>query len=294
MEPLARYSGTLILFGLTLVGPPASLAQTRNLPPGNPGAPAADPSEIIRRAAENDLANVPKVRDYTYTERNVEQRLDRHGRVESTKITTHEFMILYDEPVEKLIARDDKPLSPKDAQNEQQRIDRWAEKRKNETPEEKQKRLADEEKQREEDHAFVADIPDAYNFRLLPDESIGGRDTFVIDAAPRPGFQPRSKDGKYLSKFRFRIWVDKADYGWVKLDAQVINTVSWGLFLLRLQPGSQLIIEQTRVNDEVWLPQRIQLTVDARLGLVKGFDATSDVTFSNYRKFRSEVHILPQ
>jgi hypothetical protein len=278
----------------TLLIPCAALAQAPAASSPASSAPTSDAREIIRRAGENDFANDQKARDYTYVERNFEQRLDKRGRVESTKITTREFMILYDEPVERLVARDDKPLSPDEVRKEQERIDKWAEKHKNESPGEKQKRLAAEEKDREDDRAFVKEVADAYNFHILPDETIGGRDTFVIDAEPRAEFQPHSKEGKYLSKFRFRIWVDKADYDWVKLDAQVIDTVSWGLFLLRLHQGSRIQIEQTRVNDEVWLPLHIQLKVDARLGLIKGFDANADVTFKDYQKFRSEVHILSQ
>jgi hypothetical protein len=284
---LAAFSAMLLIPGAALAQAPAASSPASS-------APTSDPREIIRRAGENDFANDQKARDYTYVERNFEQRLDKHGRVESTKITTREFMILYDEPVERLIARDDKPLSPDEARKEQERIDKWAEKHKNESPEEKQKRLAAEEKDREDDRAFVKEVADAYNFQMLPDEKLGGRDAFVIDAEPRAEFQPRSKEGKYLSKFRFRIWVDKADYDWVKLDAQVIDTVSWGLFLLRLHQGSRIVMEQTRVNDEVWLPLHIQLKVDARLGLIKGFSANADVTFKDYQKFRSEVHILPQ
>jgi len=32
---------------------------------------------------------------------------------------------------------------------------------------------------------------------------------YVIQADPKPGFQPRSKDGKYLPKFRGKIWVTR-------------------------------------------------------------------------------------
>jgi hypothetical protein len=36
-----------------------------------------------------------------------------------------------------------------------------------------------------------------------------------------------------------RLWVDKQDMGWIKVDGQVIQPFSMGLFLVRLLRGSQ-------------------------------------------------------
>ena len=32
----------------------------------------------------------------------------------------------------------------------------------------------------------------------------------VIDADPRPGYEPHMKDAKFLPKFRFRVWLDRS------------------------------------------------------------------------------------
>ena len=162
-------------------------------------------------------------------------------------------MMLYGDQIERLIAKNDKPLSAKDAAKEDERIQKLTDKRKNETSEQRAKRLKQEEKDREETRQFVSEIADAYNFHLTAMENLEGRETYVIDAEPRPGFEPHAKGAKFLPKFRFRIWIDKAEGQWVKLDAQAIDTVSLGLFLARVHKGSRIVIEQTRVNDEVWL-----------------------------------------
>ena len=43
---------------------------------------------------------------------------------------------------------------------------------------------------------------------------LGGRDAWVIDAEPRPGFEPHMKEAKFLTKFRGRVWIDKNDCNW--------------------------------------------------------------------------------
>ncbi|HEX3351806.1 MAG TPA: hypothetical protein VHS34_03200 [Terriglobales bacterium] len=249
--------------------------------------------DFIREAAEKDMENDKKQRDYTYIQREEEYKLDGKDQVKSSESKTYEIMVLYDEPVQKLIARDDKPLSEKDAQKEDEKIQKIIEKRKNESENDRRKRLEKQEKDREEGRQFVKEIADAYNFHMVGEENLEGRETLVIDAEPRPGYEPHMKDAKFLPKFRFRVWMDRAEKQWVKLDLQCIDTVSVGLFLLRLHKGSSIQIEQTRVNDEVWLPRHIALKLDARLALLKGLNISEDVSYRDYRKFRTDTRIVP-
>jgi hypothetical protein len=248
--------------------------------------------ELIRRAAEQDLRNDQLQRDYTYVERSERRKLGGDGHVKSTQSKTYEVMDLYGEQVERLIAKDDKPLSGKDATKEEKRIQKLIDKRKNESAEERKKRLEKEEKDREQAREFVKEINDAYNFRFVGMENLEGREAYVIDAEPRPGFRPQRKEAKILPKFRFRAWIDQTDSEWVKLDAQCIDTVSFGWFIARIHKGSNVQIEQTRVNDEVWLPKHIALMLNARI-LFKGVNLEQDVRYRDYRKFRADTRIVP-
>ena len=87
-------------------------------------------------------------------------------------------------------------------------------------------------------------------------------------------------------------WIDQAGYQWVKAEIDVINTISWGFFILRIPPGARIEFSQMRVNDEVWLPKQVHVRADAKLGLLKTFRANVDITYRNYRKFRTESQIL--
>ena len=197
------------------------------------------------------------------------------------------------EQVRRLIARDDKPLSEKDAAKEEEKIRKLTDKRKNENEEQRKKRLETDEKDREDARNFVGEVADAYNFRLIGIENLDGRETYVIDAEPRPDFQPHLKEAKILPKFRFRAWIDQAESQWVKLDAECIDTVSVGWFLARIHKGSRLLIDQTRINDEVWLPRHVAIKVDVRVALLKNFNVEADVTYRDYKKFRTDTKIVP-
>jgi hypothetical protein len=138
----------------------------------------------------------------------------------------------------------------------------------------------------------VREIADAYNFKLVGTELVGGREAWAIDGEPRPGFVPHMKESKFLSKFRGRVWIDKNDLQLAKMDVECLDTVSWGLFLARFHKGSRFMLEQTRVNDEVWLPFHLTAKIDVRLALLKDYDVELEQTFRDYKKFRATARIV--
>jgi hypothetical protein len=294
MTVLGRIFLFLLAFGVAELHPQARSQTPAAAPKSNSTDTLSSEQirDLIRQAADKDLENDKRQRDYTYVERQVEEKLDGNRRVKSAEIRTHEIMMLYGEQVERLIAKDDKSLSAKDAAKEEERIQKIIDKRKNESEDGRRKRLAKQEKEREQGRQFVREVADAYDFRFFGTEMLANRETYVIDADPRPGYEPHMKEAKFLPKFRFRVWVDKAESQWVKLDIHCIETVSIGLFLARLHRGSNLEIEQTRVNDEVWLPKHVALMLDARIALLKGFNLTEDLTYRDYKKFRTDTKIL--
>jgi hypothetical protein len=283
----------LLVLSLFLVLLGLSVAQTGRTPEATPPLSQEEIRELIRQASEKDIENDKKQRDYTYVEREEQHKLNGKGESQSVESKTHEIMVLYDEPVERLIAKDDKPLSAKETAKEDERIQKIVDKRKNESENDRKKRREKEEKEREDDRQFVREVTDAYNFHFAGIENLNGRDTWVIDAEPRPGFEPHRREAKVLPKFRFRVWIDKADSEWVRLDADCIDTVSFGWFLARIHKGSHIVIDQTPVNDEVWLPKHVSLKLDARVALLANINLQEEITYRDYRKFRTDTKIVP-
>ena len=73
---------------------------------------------------------------------------------------------------------------------------------------------------------------------------------------------------------------------------EVLDSISFGGFLVRLAKGSRLLIEQTRTPDGVWLPKQFSLTAAARILLVKGFNREMDFSFSNYQKITAPPDVV--
>ena len=248
--------------------------------------------QLFRVVAEKDIENDKRLRDYTYIERDEEHNLDGKGDVKSVDVKTYEVMELYGEQVQRLIEKDGKPLDAEDTEKEEKKIQKIVDKRKNESEDARRKRAQKEEKEREDGRKFVREVADAYNFHLVGAESVGGRDAWMIDAEPRPGYEPHMKEAKFLPKFRGRVWIDKQEAQLSKLDVECIDTVSLGWFLARVHKGSRIVMEQTRINDEVWLPKHFALKVNVRLALLKNFNVEMEQTYRDYKKFRATAKIV--
>jgi hypothetical protein len=272
--------------------PPPAASPLDLTPDANGKLSQEQMQQLFRVVADKDIENDKRLRNYTYIERDEERKVDGKGDVKSVDVTTYEVMDLYGEQVQRLIAKDDKPLDAEDSAKEEKKIQKIIDKRKSESEDERKKRAEKEEKDREEGRKFVHEIADAYDFKLVGTELVGQREAWVIDGEPRPGFVPHLKESKFLSKLRWRVWIDKDDLQLAKMEVECLDTISWGLFLARVHKGTRVMLEQTRVNDEVWLPLHFTAKIDVRLALLKEYNVNLEQTFRDYKKFRTSAKIV--
>jgi hypothetical protein len=251
---------------------------------------AQDAREIVRRSVRADNRNDRLARNYTYKVLNVTQNLDSAGRVKATHSTVDEVLYIggrqYLHPLEK----DGKPLPSDEAKKEQAKFDRAAAEASRLSDAGRRKREEEEERSRAKRRERVQYIPDAFDFSLLGETPLNGRDAWQIRAAPR-----RDYKGPYaflLRNLEGTIWIDKRDYQWVKVEADTLGTISIGLFLARIGKGTRLSFENFRVNGEIWAAKHISLRASARVGLIKRLNADQELTFSDYRKFQTDSRVV--
>ncbi len=126
-------------------------------------------------------------------------------------------------------------------------------------------------------------MPKAFDFQLVGEEAVNGRPAYVLQATPHPGYHAQGKYGSMFPNVAGKLWVDKQDLGWIKVEGQVIHPFSMGLFLVRLLRGSQIKMEQTRVDDGIWMPERVEVQATAKIFFVKSLAIDRVMTFSDYK-----------
>jgi hypothetical protein len=213
---------------------------------------------------------------YTYIEREEDRRRNSEGRVTSEHVDVSRTILVNGIPFEQLVERNGRPPSAWEEWKQKKELDKL----KRETPQERAERLR---KQEEETASIVREVPKAFDFQLVGEEAVNGRPAYVVQATPHPGYHAQGKYGSMFPKVAGKLWVDKQDLGWIKVEGQVIHPFSMGLFLVRLLRGSQIKMEQTRVNDGIWMPQRVEVQAVAKIFFVKSLSIDRVMAFSDYK-----------
>jgi hypothetical protein len=253
-----------------------------------------DAREIIRRAVAAEDRNWKMARNYTFSERVDLRYLDSEGRVKSSEVNTYEVTLLQGSPYRRLTARDDRALLPREETKEQDKLAKSVAERRKETLAQRSERLAAYQNRPEWQREAWRELPEAFDFQICGEEVQDGHRLYVIQANPRRGYQPRSRTAKVLPHVRGKLWVNQQDHYLVKAEVEMIDTIWVGLFLVRLAKGSRASFAQTRIDDEVWLPARVQAFASARVGLLKVLHIEQEVRYSDHREPQADYPIVSQ
>ena len=241
-----------------------------------------DAREIIRNSATADERNWKVARNYGFLQRVELRRLDSQGGLKSSEVKTYDITLQEGTPYRQLVQKDDRPLPATEERREQVSFAKSIAERRQETTAERTKRLSAYEERPDWQREAWHELADAFDFRLAGEGRLDNAPIFLIEATPREGYQPRSRTAKLFRSLKARFWVDQRDQRIVKVEAEVIDTIWMGLFLVRVAKGSRATLELTRVSDGVWLPDRLQVVASARLGLLKIFRFEQRVHYSRY------------
>lgn len=212
---------------------------------------------------------------YIYMERDDDRRVDSLGQVKSENVDVTRMMLVNGARFEQLMEHNGQIPSAKEQRKSDEDMDRL----KHETPAEQTLRLRKDQ----ENRSFLLDLLEAFDFHLIGEETVDGKTAYVLQATPHPGYRAHGKFGKIFSKVEGKLWVGKQDFGWIKVDGQVTESFSMGLFVARVQRGSHIILEQTCVGDAVWVPKRLEIRASARILFLKNLDIAKILTYSDYR-----------
>lgn len=200
------------------------------------------------------------------------------------KTHTDQYEAFYIENAEILqhTAHDGKPLSPEEAKKEQERVDKLAAK------------LKSRANKPEKNDFRLTDLWKVATFTNPRREIINGRATLVFDYKGNPDVKADNLGKEIMRQLAGTLWVDERDNAILRLNGTLEQNfhVGGGL-LINIRKGSSIDFTQSLINGEIWFPAEFKAHVDGRFLLVKGFNGDGHQTFSDYRKLRTSVTILP-
>jgi hypothetical protein len=236
-----------------------------------------DPRELVRQSIRNGKASWVESFDYYCVEREVDRQFDSAGLAKSTETDVYNIVPLGDHTsFAEEVEHDGEPLPSV----ERKRIERELQHLRSETPAQKHHRFEKDLA----DRSYMEEIPDAFDFKITGEENLPTGPAWVISATPRPGYEPMSRYGHMFPKMHGTLWIDEKDGQWVKADAVATEPVTFGVFLARLSKGSHITLEQRKLPDGAWVPQRLEARAEARTFLFFNHNFEEDITYSDYHK----------
>ena len=239
--------------------------------------------EIIRNAVANDERSWQIARYYTFLQRVELRQLDSQGALKLSEAQTYDVTLQAGTPYRQLVLRDDRPLLATEEKKERESLAKSLAGRRQETAMERAARLSLYERRPDWQRAIWHELPDAFDFRVVGEKILDGRSLLVIEGVAQPGYKPRSPTAKLFRSLKVTFWVNQQEHQIVRLEAEVVDTISVGLFLVRVAKGSRAVVDLTWVCDGVWLPDSLQVFAFARLGLLQALRIEQRMQFSRYR-----------
>ena len=215
--------------------------------------------------------------EYACSQRVVSKQFNDVGEVKTSSDDVYSIIPLgngasFSEHIE----HDGEPVSPE----VRQKMERELQKLLAEPPAAKRRRFEKELAER----SYMIEVPDAFNFRITGTQNLPTGPAWVLEATPRPGFQPKSRYAHIFPKMHGTLWIDQKDVQWVKADAVATENISFGLFIARLAKGSHILLEQTRLPDGDWVPKNLEAKAEARTFLFFEHNFEQRYTYSDYHK----------
>jgi hypothetical protein len=252
--------------------------------------PLPDIAKLLIDIDKNQRTVEEILKQYTCHLSEEEEKTDSNGQVNSRSVKEYDIFYIGEDEIRHLLAKDGKPLEGDEKKKEDERFSKdFDEKKKKQA--ELQNDPKKQAKQDEEEQAQISDFLRAERFTNPRRELFRGQEVIVFDFGPNPDYKPRKLVESIVQKLSGVLWVDEQARDAARLEARFTDNVKIGGGLLAsLSKGSNLVLEQTMVNNEVWLPSYSEVHAAARVVFFKVKQNEID-RYSDYKKFSSEVKL---
>lgn len=259
--------------------------------PKNTGEPLPDIAELLKQLQENEDRVEDLLETYSYTQRNTRRELGKDGVLREVGSETYQLSFYKGYRIRRLVEKNGRPLSEREQLSE----DREVEKRVAEI----EKQIAREEKRSASgppsengQRVSIAEVLRASRLINPRRERFRGREVIVFDFEPNPSFDYKNAKSmlKFFGKTAGVMWIDEKDKQVARLEAYLADSFNvGGGVLAKLRRGATFVLEQERVNDEIWLPSSADINLSVRVLLFGGVNVNQVVRSYDYRKFATEV-----
>ena len=277
----------LCFAGATAQQPTASPAPATE----KPSPSAQDTPQLLLDVERNHRASEAANKDYTYHVHLEQQEVDRNGNVKKTITTDSESLTIDSVRVDRIVARDGKPLTPNEAQKESDHIDKEVAKAK-----ERRAKLADKGQDTDshgDEILTVSRILELGTFSNPRRVDLNGRPTIVLDYTGDPNAKTHNESEKVFRDLVGTAWIDEQDRVLVHGEGHFPHDFKiGGGLVLNIHQGFSFDFSATHITGNIWLPATINAQGSARILLFDSINGHFHLVTSDYRKFHTNSTII--
>jgi len=257
---------------------PASLA-AQSMVPGSEGPVAPEPSRLLNRVISNQKKDEAALDVYERIERLETRKNPKETAPASVKITR---VIPSGTGMDKIPVNADG--NPPDAAAYRARLEGLEHALALIVNDNRSQRDALEKyaKKRKDRNDLIDASRNAFLFTFVEREPRGERVLAKYEMAPNPAFKPTSRLTSIFTKVHGYVWIDEGAAELARVEGDVTEDISIGLFLGKIYKGSHFMQERYEVLPGLWQPSFSQYDFDGRK-LFSGFSMHERTFYSNYR-----------
>jgi len=260
-----------------------------------------DVTALLREVGRNQELVEKRVSEYAFMQKETDREISGKGEVKKETTKVYEvFPVANRAPIMRLISENGVVLSAERAAKESKRVEEEflkAERDRDKDEQRVERRRAERQRRKAtKGEAEGDDDPDVSQFLKICEfvsprrERFRDRNAVVFDFRPRPGFRPGNREESLISKLVGVVWIDPIDKQVMRLEARLAESFKMaGGLLLSLRPGAGFVIEQTRMEEGVWLPRLAQVNLSVKVLLFGGGDINKSIEWSDYKHFKGDV-----
>ena len=246
--------------------------------------PLPDIRQLLSDVRGNQRRIQNLVDQYSCTEREEVQELDKKGQLKKTIVKEYEDFYLGGQPVRREVRKDGRSLSAEEQRKEDERVEKHIR-----DYEKKHGEEVGEAGRARREQADVLTFLRVSNFIRPRWEEYRRQEVIVFDFVPNPDYRPQKRVEELLHKLEGTVWVDAQARQVVRLEAHLNESFKVGGGLLAsVRKGTSLVFEQAQTKDAVWLPSYVEAHYSARLLLFASAQGDYTSRFSDYKKFHVE------
>jgi hypothetical protein len=216
--------------------------------------PPEDPVALVRAASWNELHATNHKNPFRFRLR----KQDENGA------TTKDIVETKDGDIARLVAFNDKPLTPDRAKAERERLDNLLA-----HPELQAHRQKKEREDSNRENEMVRLLPDAflYTYRGIAQTPSGP--AWRLSFEPNQKFIPPDREAQVYHGMAGELWIDCAQKRMARLDAHLIADVNFGWGVIgRLYKGGTILVEQKDVGENHWETTHMKLNLTGKILMV--------------------------